>query len=55
MVTGGWGRGRGNGCFMDTVSHLPEENVRTSQQCECTECHGIVHLKEIKMVNFMVL
>lgn len=23
-----------------------------AQQCECTQCHNVVHLKMLKMVNF---
>ena len=28
--------------------------VMVAQQCECTQCHGTVHLKMVKTVNFML-
>lgn len=28
--------------------------VMVVQQCECASCHKIVHLKMVKMLNFML-
>ena len=30
------------------------ESLSKAQQCECTSCHRAVHLKMVKLVNFML-
>ena len=57
VVNRGWEEGKvGTDFKFGTVRKFWRWIMGTvAQQCECTKCHYIVHLKMIKMVSFMFI
>ena len=54
LLSGAGGRGNGESLLnTHRVSVWPNEK-NSAQWCVCTQCHWTIHLKIIKMVNFML-
>lgn len=51
VVARGWGRDAGDSAV--NGDRVPVLQMDTAQQCECAQCHRIVHLKMVKMINFV--
>ena len=57
VVTRGWGKWEKKSCFMGTkfqICKMKKFWRSVSQECEFTEWYWTIHLKMVKMVNFML-